>query len=417
MSLNTIITRLFKANNFDNDFVLLQQANILLNINELPYPIILIGGTNGKGSVCAYLSTILINAGFRVGTFTSPHVLSCNERICINNKNIDDLSLENALQQVINACNSLNCNLGFFTAFTLASHIIFKQQKIDIAIVEVGIGGKNDITNLFEPLISAITNVELDHKDILGDTLDKIGLQKSGIYRKDKWAFFGNANISNTVIESAQNIGTKLQILNKDFILEENELSFNVKCQTKNYFSLPYPGLRGIRQKENAALAIAILDKLSLKFPVSLSHIKTGLLQATLIGRFQVLPGLPQTILDVAHNPHAVTHMLENMLKLPAVKNSYAVFGLANDKDLASIIFACRNKFDKWFIAKTNSRKSLELNKISEALFENGIDQIVVCKTITDAYNSAKNLANGDDGIVCFGSFYTIEEVHKCISS
>ena len=203
--------------------------------------------------------------------------------------------------------------------------------------------------------------------------------------------------------------------MGQDFTVHENELSMTVKCVDKNYFSLPFPALRGTKQHENAALSVAILDKLRNSFPVGLNHIKSGLLTSTLIGRFQVLPGLPQTILDVAHNPHAVTHMLENMLKLPSCKNVYAVFGIANDKDAATIIFNCRDVFTRWFIAKINNSRSFDPNKIALLLFENGIkkEQIVICENITNAYESAKLITKDSDRIVAFGSFLVVEEVYK----
>lgn len=416
MSLEQILTKLQESGNFSNNLPEIQETIQQLGLNP-SYPIILIGGTNGKGSVCTYLSTILVNAGYWVGTFTSPHVSLYNERIQINNINVDDNTLNEALTEVLHVYHKIanNTNIGLFKAFTLAAHLTFMRKKIDIAIVEVGIGGKNDVTNLFEPLISAITNVDFDHRNILGDTLDAIATQKAGIFRHDKWAFFGSTNIPNTVVEYANLIGAKLQIMGKDFALQKDELSMSVRCNIKKYFSLPYPALRGIKQADNAALAIAILDKLHTLVPVSLNHIKSGLLTTSLIGRFQVLPGIPQTILDVAHNPPAVTHILENMLKLPSCKNTYAVFAIANDKDIEQIIFICRNIFSKWYIAKLNSSRALDPNKIALILFENGLkkEQIVICDNIQDAYEKAKYAANNDDRIVAFGSFLVIEEICK----
>lgn len=416
MSLDQTLRKLLESNNFSNNLPEIQKTIQQLNINP-SYPIILIGGTNGKGSVCAYLSTILVNAGYLIGTFTSPHVLDYNERIQINNSNVDDDTLNEALTTVLQTYHKItNSNdIGLFKAFTLAAHLIFAQKKIDIAIVEVGIGGKNDVTNLFEPLISAITNIDFDHRNILGNTLDEIGIQKAGIYRKDKWALFGNVTIPNSIIQQANLIGAKLQIFGKDFILQKDELSISVHCNNKNYFSLPYPALRGIKQADNAALAIAILDKLSSIVPVGLNHIKSGLLTCSLIGRFQVLPGLPQTIVDVAHNPPAVTHLLENVLKLPSCKNTYAIFGIANDKDIEQISFSCRNVFSKWHIAKLNSPRALAADEIALTLFEMGLrkEQIVICDSIKDAYEKTKCLANDDDRIVAFGSFLVVEEICK----
>jgi dihydrofolate synthase / folylpolyglutamate synthase len=418
MSLNNILEELLKNSNFnDNKEQVIQTINSLKIVPS--YPIVLIGGTNGKGSVCAYLTKILLNAGYKVGTFTSPHVLSYNERIKINNNNIDDKCLADMLKTVISSYHDIagNNDIGLFKAFTLASHIVFTQRKIDIAIIEVGIGGENDVTNLFEPTISAITNVAFDHSEILGDTLDKIGLQKSGIFRKNKPAFFGDTNIPQSILTNAVKIGTKLQILERDYKIVSHELSFDVICDNRSYFSIPFPAMRGVKQKENAALSIAILNKLKNNFPIGINHIKTGLLQTSLVGRFQIIPGLPQTVLDVAHNPNAISHMLENMLKLPSAKHVYAVFGIASDKDIDNIIFQCRNIFKKWYIAKTNSYRGTESNIIAEKLFENGLkkEQIIICESIQKAYNIAYSNANDNDQIIAFGSFLTVEEVYKTI--
>lgn len=418
--------------------MVLEDIIVSLKIGQPMYPIILVGGTNGKGSVCAYLTTILTNAGYKVGTFTSPHVLRYNERIAINNHPIDDVQLAAALNKVIhtaqapvipdwirdpqsdipmhfdNAKTAANMHLGLFQAFTLAAHLIFKQQNIDIAIVEVGIGGTHDITNLFEPSISAITNVDYDHMQTLGNTIEEIAANKAGIFRSGKPGFFGNANIPNAIVQHAQKINAPLECFGVDFgILRQHDLSFDVFCRERNFLCLPYPALRGTKQPQNVALALAILSKLQDKFPVSLGTIKSSLLQTKLLGRFQVLPGLPQTILDVAHNPHAVTHMLQNMLKLPFAKRSCAVFGIANDKDVSAIIDLCHDRFDIWFIAAINSTRALDIATLQQTLLQAGIpaDTIITCATITEAYTKAQAWSTTEDRIIAFGSFLVVEDI------
>ncbi len=232
MELNNLISKLLQ-NPVNNNIDITKLIKIL-NIKPT-YPIILVGGTNGKGSVCAYLTTILTIAGFNVGTFTSPHVFNYNERICINNKPIDNETLENTLSEIISHTDGI----GLFKTFTLVAHKIFIKHKIDIAIIEVGIGGLNDITNLFEPTISAVTNVDFDHMDILGDTIDAIGYQKSGIYRQNKLAFFGGDNPPLSLINNAKAIGANLQIFGTDFGVNRHELSFDVWCKDKTFYSLP----------------------------------------------------------------------------------------------------------------------------------------------------------------------------------
>src|SRR5579863_8815905 len=334
MDLNQQISYLLTADEFADNLPAIKESITKLNLSPT-YPSILVAGTNGKGSTCAYLTTILTIAGYKVGTFTSPHLFKYNERICINNQPIDNDNLSLILQQIINACPE---NPGFFKAFTLCAHLYFIQQKVDIAVIEVGVGGLNDVTNLFEPTISAITTIALDHCKILGNTLDQIGTQKAGIFRPYKLAFIGMKKPPQSIIDYAKKINAPLQILGTDFTYTRHELSFDIRCKNGDYFSLPYPALRGMEQLANGSLAISILNELKPNFPVSLSAIKTGLLQTRLPGRLSILPGTPQIILDVAHNEEAVSQMLKNMLKLPFVKHNYAVFGIANDKDVSAII-------------------------------------------------------------------------------
>lgn len=412
MDLNQQISYLLTADEFSDNLSMIRQAISLLNLSPT-YPIVLVAGTNGKGSTCAYLTTILTIAGYKVGTFTSPHLFEYNERICINNRPIDNDSLSLALQQVISKCSK---NPGFFKAFTLAAHLYFMQQKIDIAIIEVGVGGLNDVTNLFEPAVSAITTIAYDHCKILGNTLEQIGIQKAGVFRQNQPAFIGMKNPPQSVIDYAKKINTPLQILGTDFTYTRHELSFDVQCNHGKYFSLPYPALRGMEQLANASLAISILAELKLNFPVSLSAIKTGLLQTRLPGRLSILPGQPQIVLDVAHNEEAVSQMLKNMLKLPFVKHNYAVFGIANDKDVSAVIALAKNHFSKWFIAPISSKRSINNDTLTQIMQDNKIDknQIISCETIGRAVKHAKSISTNDDRIVCFGSFLVVEEAYKC---
>jgi dihydrofolate synthase/folylpolyglutamate synthase len=412
-----LINQLLDTEDFHTD--LLPIKAIIEDLHLYPsYPIILVGGTNGKGSTCAYLTTILTLAGYKVGGFISPHVLSYNERITLDNQAVDDATLTKALAKVMKASQSkFGRNFGLFKTFALAAQQIFLQQGVDIAIIEVGIGGRLDVTNLFEPTISAVTNVDYDHCKILGDSLEQIGWEKAGIFRSQQWCFFGSPNIPDSVTNYATQIKARLQVAGTDFGIVKHELSFDVWCQERKFYSLPYPALRGKEQVHNVALAVAILSKLHERFPISLATIKTGLLQTCLIGRFQILPGLPQVVLDVAHNPQAVSAMLQNMLQLPFAKNDYAVVGIANDKDIAQIIQLCRHSFKTWFIAPINSPRSIAINKLTHLLLAQGIatENIIQCESIAAAYQAAKKKATIEDRITCFGSFLVVEQTYAAI--
>ena len=255
----------------------------------------------------------------------------------------------------------------------------------------------------------------MDHMDVLGDTLDAIGLEKSGIYRHQKPAFFGSKNPPESLLKYSKSIDTKLQIFGTDFGVNCKENGFDVWCKNKTYFSLPYPALRGEIQTNNVALSLAILNELHIQFPLSTGMIKTGLLQTKLFGRFQVLPGSPQIILDVAHNPHSVTTMIANMLKLPFAAKSVAVFGISSDKDADEVIKLCKQFFDKWFIAKTNSIKATNSEDIAKILIRQGVakQNIIECDSISNAYQQASLIDNAR--IICFGSFLVVEEAYKII--
>lgn len=410
---NAILQHLISTSNFDNT-----SDSVIQTINALQikpnYPIILVGGTNGKGSTCAYLSTILSIAGYKVGAFTSPHVFEYNERITVNNQAINDEDLISALQQVINASPA---NLGLFKTFTLASHLIFAKHQIEIAVVEVGIGGKNDVTNLFEPDISIISTVAMDHCQLLGADIEAIGLQKAHIYRANKPALFGSSNIPQTVSNYAGQINADFMRLNHEFSYKKSAQSWDFNCEEQKLYSLPYPSLRGEEQAQNAALALAALYKLRDKFPLTSSQIKNGLLQTKLFGRFQVLPGTPQIVLDTAHNPQAIESLRQNMLKLHFARRNFAVFGVADDKDWIQIITSCSKDFDVWYLAPINSERSASVEKLAQALEHQGINNknIIINSDIESATEKCYQQLTSEDRMVCFGSFLVVESAYKAI--
>ncbi|RTK94342.1 MAG: bifunctional folylpolyglutamate synthase/dihydrofolate synthase [Neisseriaceae bacterium] len=405
---NQLIDKLLKSNNFSNNNEIIIKLIEKLKIQPT-YPIILIGGTNGKGSTCAYLTTMLTNAGYKVGTYTSPHVFEYNERIKLNNKPIDDESLSYHLQSVITASSE---NLGIFKTFTLATHLYFIEQKIDIAIVEVGLGGAKDTTNLFEPTISAITTVALDHCDALGDNVEQIGLEKAGIYRTNKPAFFGSRTIPNSVQEYANKITGELIQLGNGYDFKLHDHGWDFISPEISLYSMPFPSMRGSEQIYNAALAIAILGKLRNKFPLSSNQIKNGLLQTSLIGRFQVMAGTPQVIFDTAHNPQAIELMCKNMLKLGFAKTNIAVFAIAQDKDYKKILEIATQHFDKWYIAPLSTSRTSDVAELAEIIVTHGIkkNNIVISQTINEAFSNGYHGLQNNERLVSFGSFITVEQ-------
>lgn len=424
-----MINESISSTDISKSYATFDQLKILINklsLNDIPYPIILIGGTNGKGSTCTYLSNILEAAGYSVGLFTSPHIFEPNERIQVNNLAIDNGTLNQLIEIVkksgVEIASVAPHNDSFniideFSTYTLATHLYFKTKKIDIAICEVGLGGRLDPTNLFEPTISVITSIDYDHMEILGNTLNQIGLEKCAIFRPNKMAFIGVKNPPQSVIDYAKQINCDLQIYATDFGYDSHEQSFDVWNQHNKYFCIPLPHLRGKEQLINASLAISVLSAIKDKFPLGLHQIKSGIINSRMIGRCQIMPGQPQVILDVAHNPQAISHLVQNMLKLPFAKHSYAVFGIAHEKDIESIMQITHDKFDKWFIAPIDSNRQINNQKLYRIMSANGINQIQMHNSITEATQTALSLAKADDRIVCFGSFLVVRDAYKIITT
>ncbi len=415
---HNIINLINKLNDIGQNTASLEMTQNVINALKInpQYPIILVGGTNGKGSTCGYLTNILMESNYKVGTFTSPHIFKYNERICIDNIPISD---DNFIKYTRYVATNSNNSLGIFKTITLACHLYFMEQDIDIAVIEVGIGGRCDVTNLFEPTISAVTNVELDHCEILGDDRYKIGFEKAHIYRPHKWAFYGDNSPPQSILEYANKIDSKIQILNQDFGYIEHENCFDVWCENVKYYSLPYPLLRGIKQPQNAALSIAILSKLRSTFPITLSAIKNALLKTKPVGRFDVMPGLPQIIFDVAHNLNAVEVMTQNMVKLPYAKNNIAVFGIMKDKQYRQILQHAVKYFNIWHIAQLDSSRTTCTNELQELLVEYGIEKhnIYTYDKIALGMKYALEDLSSQDRVVCFGSFLAVSDAYAILEN
>lgn len=406
-----IINRLIGKHDCSNELINQTISYFQITPN---YPIILIGGTNGKGSTVNYITNILMYSGYKVGTFTSPHIFRYNERITINQKPINDNDLNILLKEI---SNYHNFSLGLFKTFFFAAHKHFINNNIDIAVIEVGIGGKNDITNCIEPTISAITCVDLDHCHILGNTIEKIALDKAHIYRNKKYGFFGDDHVPNSVLEYCNKNNIKLQQYNKNFGFNlKDEFIFHVWGNDYNYYGLPQPCNRGIVQMKNFSLAVAILKKMSTQFPITLNSIKTALVNTKMLGRFEVMPGKPQFIFDVAHNPQATKIMIDNLLTLKTFyKKRIAIFGIAEDKDYNTIIKLVKNYIDYWYIAKISNDRGVDNVKIYQSLLNNGIqsESIHQFTTIKEATENILKSSDIDNQIIAFGSFLVVDEAYS----
>ena len=315
------------------------------------FPIVTVGGTNGKGSACMMLEAILQHAGYKTACYTSPHLLRYNERVRIAREAMADADLVRAFEAVELARSQAGVTLTYFEFGTLAAVWLFVEARADVAILEVGLGGRLDAVNVFEPDCAMVMSVAMDHMDYLGDTREKIGFEKAGIFRAGKPAICSDSDPPATLVTHAQAIGAVLQIRGRDFDVKPAAHQWAYQGEGGARHGLPWPALRGAYQLANAAACIAALDTLRARCPVTMNDIRTGLLTAENPGRFQVLPGQPTIILDVAHNPHAAQALASSLKSMPRGGRTLAVFAMLSDKDIAGVIAVLKPGIDHWFAA------------------------------------------------------------------
>jgi dihydrofolate synthase / folylpolyglutamate synthase len=373
-------------------------------------PIFTIGGTNGKGSTCAMLESVLGAAGYRVGCYMSPHLRRYNERVRVGGQEIDDATLTAAFG-VVEAARG-DVPLTYFEFGTLAAWIAFAQARLDVLVLEVGLGGRLDAVNVFEPDCSILTSIDLDHTEYLGDTRERIGWEKAHIFRAGCPAIVGDPNPPPTVLEHARTIGANLQLIGRDFGCSGDRQQWRYWGPGGTRAGLAPPALRGERQLRNAACAIAALDSLRDRLAVTGGAIRKGLARVELAGRFQVLPGRPTVILDVAHNPEAAGVLAENLAAMGRFRRTVAVIGMLRDKDIVGFCTHLRGRFDRWYAATLDNPRGANAAELAQAIASSNAGGEVRCfDSPRDALAAAQEEAEQDDRIVAFGSFYTVADV------
>ena len=398
------------------------------------FPVIVVGGTNGKGSVCAMLESILHAAGYRVGCYTSPHLLDYNERVRIGQRQASDAELCAAFERVEQARTvpplqkmyvGLRGNeelseisLTYFEFGTLAAMQCFIDQAVEVAILEVGLGGRLDAVNVFDHDYAVVTSIDLDHMEYLGDTREQIAFEKAGIFRAGKVAVFGDRDVPIAIRTQAQHVGAQLWCLGEQFSFTAGSQQWNYHGMSSTRSALPYPALRGAFQLHNASAALAALDALKNRLPVSMAAVRRGLVEVVLPGRFQVVPGRPMLILDVAHNPQAARSLAQNLADLPPCHKTFAVFAMLKDKDMASVARTLKGQVDVWLVAGIAAPRGATATELSRMLYAEGVKNAVLTfVTVTDALQHACNEAVENDRIIAFGSFYTVAEVMRAQSA
>jgi dihydrofolate synthase/folylpolyglutamate synthase len=377
---------------------------------RLTCPIILVGGTNGKGSTCAYLEAILLAAGYRTGLYTSPHLLNYNERVRINGKDSDDDAIVTALAAVETVKGPTS--LTYFEHGTLAAAWQFAKENVEVAIFEVGLGGRLDAVNLFEPDVSIVTSVDLDHQDWLGADREAIGYEKAGIFRSGKPAICADPLPPQSLINHAFDVGADLQRINIDFSFEQHDQNWIFVWRGQAWPDLPRPVMAGDHQVRNAAAALAGLMNLQDRLSVEKEAIDQGLRSARAAGRFQKVAEKPEVILDVGHNPEAARALADNLAMYPVSGRTLAVFALLADKDLEGVALPLQNLIDEWHVCGLEGPRSRPVENLAadlETILNKGL---VRCHpSPEEGYEAAASAASENDRILVFGSFHTVASV------
>lgn len=381
-------------------------------------PVITVGGTNGKGSTCAMLESILLQGGYRVGLYTSPHLLHFNERARLDGQMASDAQLIAAFEAVEAARAEIS--LTYFEFTTLALLKLFADAAPDVVILEVGLGGRLDAVNIIDADVAIVTSVDIDHVDYLGDTREKIGFEKAGIFRSGKVAICSDPKPPKSLLDHAATIGADLWLFGRDFNYSGDRQQWNYGGRGQRRNALAYPSLRGANQLLNASAGLAALEALRERLPLSAQEVRSGLVMVELPGRFQVLPGRPAVILDVAHNPHAAATLASNLDNMGFHPYTFAVFGAMADKDIAGIVSHLKDKIDHWCLTDLPLPRAATAQHLAQALQaasvqESGVpsaERSVRCfENPALAFADALSRAGENDRIVVFGSFLTVAGV------
>lgn len=381
-----------------------------LNI-DLAMPTIVVAGTNGKGSTCAMLEAILRAAGYRVGMYTSPHLRVFNERARIDGVAASDAELIEQFEAVETVRGATT--LTYFEFTTLAILRLFAQARLDAAVLEVGLGGRLDAVNLIDADVALVTSIDIDHVDYLGPTRAGIALEKAHIYRAGRAAICSDPQPPATLIEHAGRIAADLWLFGRDFNYQGDRQQWAYAGRRTRRAGLPYPSLRGANQLLNASGALAALEALEARLPVAQQAVRQGLLTVELPGRFQILPGRPTLILDVAHNPHAAAVLAENLDNMGFYPCTFAVFGMLADKDIERVVARVGDRVDHWYAVGTNGPRGASVATVADAVRTalSGRRAVVTeCESVAEAMNSALGAASADDRIVAFGSFLVVSD-------
>jgi dihydrofolate synthase/folylpolyglutamate synthase len=375
-----------------------------------PCPVVTVGGTNGKGSCVAMLDAVLRSAGYRVGSYTSPHLLRYNERVRIHGREVSDEALCSAFGRVDQARGDES--LTYFEFGTLAALDLFMDADLDLVVMEVGLGGRLDAVNLIDAEAALITTVGLDHTAWLGTDLDSIAREKAGIFRAGRPAVIGQPDPPSTLLEAARSVGARAWIAGRDFsVLPEGD-EWCWCGPRRKIHGLPTPARLSGKQTANAAAVLMVLECLRERFPVGVDAMRAGFRRVSLPGRLQVIPGDVSLVLDVAHNVQAAANLAVDLLGLPCTGRTLGVFGCLRDKDVVGMACVLGPLVSEWHLATLPGERGLDAWRLQSAFVEAGITtQRRGHPSVEQALQAALASAEPADRILVTGSFLTVAAV------
>lgn len=394
-----------------------------------------VAGTNGKGSTCAMLESILIQSGYKVGMYTSPHLIRFTERARVNGAEVAESDLIAAFERVEQARATTGTSLTYFEFTTLAVALHFSGLGLDAVILEVGLGGRLDAVNVFDADCAICTSVDLDHQAFLGPDRESIGREKAGIFRAGRPAIVGDPKPPQSVIDHAEAIGADLWLFGRDYNYSGDKQQWAYGGRSMRRAALAYPALRGTNQLLNASAALAALESVRDRLPVPAQSIRQGFLLVEWPGRFQVLPGQPTVVLDVGHNPHAAAHLRESLDNMGFFPYTHCIFGMLADKDAVQVVNALKDRVDHWHLVpltgdrgRDTANLQLQLQQAgvqassfdwagnAQALSKGGIAKqppeksVQTYDSVEQAYAVVTSAVPPNDRILVFGSFLVVAQ-------
>ena len=372
-------------------------------------PVITVAGTNGKGSTCAMLEAVLLQAGYRTGVYTSPHLVHFEERCRLHGES----ATADALAEAFAAVEAVrgDVSLTYFEFSTLAIMHLMAHAHLDVAILEVGLGGRLDAVNIVDADCAVITSIDIDHTAILGKDRESIGREKAGIMRAGRPVIVSDPVPPQSVLDHAAALGADIWLLGKDFNFSGDKLQWAWAGRGRRYSGMAYPALRGANQLVNASGVLAALESLRQRIPVTAQAVRNGLAMVELPGRFQIVPGQPVLVLDVAHNPHSVAALAANMDAMGFYPTTHAVVGAMADKDLLPMLQKVNPMVDRWYFTDLPLPRAARAADLQQLWQSQNTRKDASSRTFTDpmtALQAAIEAADPADRIVVFGSFHTV---------